>query len=132
MAPLGLVEIIDAVRRLPTGERIGIRAYGSIYNALGVTNDKFVAWQERYGFDSLGVGDDGSLLAPEFPVFSKVAWMYVDPVDLTASETKDLVAECEQAMSYTKDVAAKDELRHIRDLAVTATNKSATLRFGHP
>lgn len=90
MAPLGVVEIIDAARRLPTGERIGIRAYGGIYKALGVTTDKFVAWNERYGFDRIGPGDDGSFLAPEFPVFSKVAWMWIDPVDLTASETKDL------------------------------------------
>jgi hypothetical protein len=58
--------------------------------------------------------------------------MYRDPVDLTASETKDLVVECEIAISNTEDVAAQDELRRIRDLAVTATNKSATLRFGHP
>ena len=58
--------------------------------------------------------------------------MYTDPVDLTASETTDLVVECEKAMSNTEDAAAKDELRRIRDMALTAVNKSATLRFGHP
>lgn len=82
--------------------------------------------------DSLGVATDGSLLVPGFPVLSKVAWTYIDPVDLSDVETRHLVAECERAMTGTADESAREIFREIRDLAVEAVQQAGTLRFGHP
>ncbi|HTR35830.1 MAG TPA: hypothetical protein VMH80_08025 [Bryobacteraceae bacterium] len=129
--PKGQVEIIDHSQK-PSGERVDIWSYGTIYGALGVTGEQFSQWESRYGMDSLGVGTGGSLFIPGFPVLSKVAWMYIDPVDLSGSETGELVSECERAMAETRDPAACEVLRQIRDLAQRAIQKSATVRFGHP
>jgi hypothetical protein len=82
--------------------------------------------------DSLGVGTDGSLLIPGFPVFSKVAWTYIDHVDLSDAETRDLVSECESAVANTDDASASELFGQIHDLALEAIQESATLRFGQP
>jgi hypothetical protein len=130
--PLGEVRIIDHAQKLLGGSRVDIWSYGTIYGALGVSGERFSDWESRYGMDSLGVGTDGSLFIPGFPVLSKVAWMYIDPIDLSDSETRDLVSECERAMANTNDVSSREVLRQIRDLALKAIQESATLRFGHP
>jgi hypothetical protein len=82
--------------------------------------------------DSLGVGTDGSLFIPDFPVLSKVAWMYIDPVDLSDSETRNLVSECERALANTDDASVSELFHQIRDLALQAIQEPKTLRFGHP
>jgi hypothetical protein len=130
--PKGQVDIIDRAQQ-PSGEgRVDIWSYETIYGALGITGDRFSDWEGRYGMDSLGVGTDGSLFIPDFPVLSKVAWMYIDPVDLSDSETRDLVSECERAITNTDDASASELLHQIRALALQAVQESKTLRFGHP
>ncbi len=88
-----------------SGRHPGIKG---TYESIGVTGDLFAAWQGLYGID--GVGEYGSVPAPEFPVISRVAWMYIDPVALSPSETKALVGECEKAMPNVGDAAAREEL----------------------
>lgn len=128
----GEVRIIDRAQKVLGESRVDIWLYGTIYAALGVTSERFADWEDRYGMDSLGVGTDGTLLIPGFPVLSKVAWTYIDPVDLSSSETTDLVSECKRAMANIEDASARDILRQIHDLALKAIQESATLRFGHP
>ena len=111
---------------------VGIWAYSGIYNALGVSREAFGAWQDKYGFDSLGVGAQGEIFVPAYPIFSKVAWMYIDPVDLSQAETKALIVECERALENAKDQSTREELEAIRLLAVEAISHSAKVRFGHP
>jgi hypothetical protein len=120
-------------RKNPSGEgRVDIWSYDAIYAALGLTSERFADWEGRYGMDSLGVGTDGSLFIRGFPVFSKVAWIYIDPVDVSDSETRELIVECERALANTNDASASEVFRQIRDLALEAIQESATLRFGHP
>ena len=129
--PKGQVEIIDHAQK-PSGKgKVDIWNYG-FYGALGVTGERFSEWESRYGMDSLGVGTDGSLFIPNFPVLSKVAWMYIDPVDLSDPETRDLVSECERAVATTDDASASEVFNQLRALALQAIRESKTLRFGHP
>ena len=132
--PLVQVLMIDHAQMV-LGERrvpIDIPSYGTIYVTLGVTKERFAYWESQYGMDSLGVGTDGSLLIPGFPVFSKVAWTYIDHVDLSDAETRDLVSECERAVANTDDASASELFGQIHDLALEAIQESATLRFGQP
>ena len=130
--PVGRVEIIDRAHNRSGSSTVDIRSYEALYGTLGVGGEQFSVWEARYGMDSLGVGSDGSQFIPGFPVLSKVAWMYVDPVDLSDSETRDLVIECGRAMAGTQDESALTLFGEIRDLAIKAIQQSETLRFGHP
>ncbi len=127
--PTVIVWQIDPVSDKPTGDSVPIWSFGDVYGPLGVTGEKFSAWSDANGFDSLGVSASGEFLIPGFPVFSKVAWAYVDPVDLTPAETKELVDECNRAVS---DLGSEQIFIQIRDLALRAIEKSTTVRFGHP
>src|SRR6266481_2117952 len=126
-APLGIVSLGTDI----TGH-VEIRSYSAIYAAIGVTSKRLSEWQSRYGLDSLGVGENGELLAPGFPILSKVAWMFIDPVDLSDSESRDLITECEKAILRAEDSEAREELAQIRTLALTALERRAVIRFGHP
>jgi|SRR5581483_8441142 len=130
--PLGIVQIIDEKGQTLGQTRVDIWMYGTIYSALGVTSQQFSDWERLYGMDSLGVGSDGSIFIPDYPVLSKVAWTYIDPVDLSDFETRALIAECEKAIAETDDDSARKLLGDIRDLASEAIRQSATIRFGHP
>jgi len=132
VSPMGQIRIIDRALKPSDESRVDIWKYGTIYAALGVTSERFADWERRYGMDSLGVAPDGSLFVPRFPVLSKVAWTYIDPVDLSDSETRELLNECETVIAATIDGAARDLFVQIRDLALQAIRESKTLRFGHP
>jgi len=112
--------------------RVEIHAYNAIYDAVGVTSERLEEWHRLYGYDSLGVGEGGLMLAPDYPVFSKVIDMFVDPIDLATNEVEQLILECAQAELRTEDEVARRELKEIRGLAVTAIRQNAVLRFGHP
>jgi hypothetical protein len=89
-------------------ESTELRALNQIYLTLGITRDSFAQWEREYGYGSLGRNREGQLFIPGFPVFSKVAWMYVDPVDLSPREVEQLVQECTKAERSTDDVIAKE------------------------
>jgi hypothetical protein len=124
----GVAEMFDTGSRRSIA-RIDITAYNQIYSAIGVGRDQFSAWLSAHG--PSGTGEHGELLAAAFPIFSKVAWMFVEPVDLTADETGSLIDECERAATRTSDSAAIRELGAIRRLAADALDRSAAIRFGH-
>ena len=88
MQPLAIVTI-----RNDPSSRVEINAYLAIYAAVGITSARFDEWHRLYGWDSHGVGEGGVVLAPDYPVFSKVIDMFVDPVDLDKNETEQLVQE---------------------------------------
>ncbi len=130
--PMGRVRMVNAAGVIVGSENVGIQEYGGLYTALGATSGMFRAWEDKYGMDSLGAGEDGSLLLPEYPVFSKVAWTYIDPVDLSREEIQELVYECERAMAPGKSAPVLRLLSDIRGLAIKAESAGATLRFGPP
>jgi hypothetical protein len=78
MQPLAIVTIIN-----DASSRVEIRPYSAIYESVGVTAARYQEWHSSYGYDSLGIGVDGAILAPSYPIFSKVVDMFVDPVDLS-------------------------------------------------
>lgn len=129
--PLGAVRLMDA-SATKILKSTDLKAFIRIYRALGVSNDRLVQWENDNGYWSLGKDQAGQLLVPGFPVFSKVAWMYIDPVDLSLEEAAQLVRECAKAESMTDDAVAKEELNRIRALAEEAVLQSATVRFDHP
>ena len=132
--PLGVMHVVDtaSTNQPVTPDSVPISAYNDIYASVGVRGSDFADWRQEHGAQSLGTSPDGSLLAPSYPVFSKIAWMYIDPVTLTSTETKALIAECERAIPHATSEPAKQELRDIRALAAMASEKGAGVRFGPP
>ncbi len=132
-APLGIVRVIASASSIEmAADSVGIRAYNEIYAAIGVGQKEFAQWESKHGMDSSGIDEEGKTLAPSYPVLSKVAWMYIDPVTLTPAETLALIHECERAMLGTESKSAKDELARIRALAEVAVSSSSVIEFGHP
>ena len=85
MRPLAIVMIIDDP---PSRGEIG--AYDRIYEALGGTAARLSEWRRLHGFDSLGAGTDGQILASDYPVFSKVVDMFVVPSSSPWRKLSDL------------------------------------------
>jgi hypothetical protein len=132
-APIGVVRMVDGDSSATGSHNVlELWAYDEIYMTIGVTTERFQSWTKEFGCDSLGSDAHGSLLAPGFPIFSKVAWMFVDPIDLSESEAGDLLRECDKAMLKSTNQAAIEELIRIRNLALEATKRHSRLRFGHP
>ena len=127
MQPLAIVTINN-----DPSNRVEINSYSAIYEAVGATPVRMTEWHRSNGYDSLGVGEGGLILAPDYPVFSKVIDMFIDPVDLSMDETEQLILECCRAELRTEHEGARRGLAEIRDLAVTAIRRNAVLRFGHP
>ena len=131
--PLGIVRVVDPESlKNVTADSVGVWAFNEIYASIGVTRHDFEEWEDQHGMDSLGTDASGKVLAPGYPVLSKVAWMYVDPVTLTSAETSALVQECERAIPNGVTESAKRELKEIRALAEKALSSSAVIHFGHP
>lgn len=132
-APLGLVRVImPGSSAGAANDSVGIYAFNEIYGAIGVTQKEFSEWEKRHGMDSAGIDEAGNMLASGYPVLSKVAWMYIDPVTLTSAETSALIRECHQAIMNSTSESAKNELKAIIALAEKALSKSAVIQFGHP
>lgn len=130
-APLGKVRIAGRERG-GTEETVAFEPYSALYRTIGVTPERFVEWERRYGIDSRGVGMDGLSMAADFPVFSKVAWMFVDEVTLSPEETSSLVGECDRALMVATEPEVRRLIECIRALALRAAAESLVLEFGHP
>ena len=132
-APLGLVRVmVPGASVSGASDSVGIHAFNEIYAAIGVTQKEFAEWEGKHGMDSAGRDEAGNMLAPGYPVLSKVAWMYIDPVTLTSAETTALVQECQRAILNISSESAKRELEAISSLAEKALSNSAVIQFGHP
>lgn len=127
-APLGTVRLLD-VASAKTLKSTDLTAYKQIYRSLGVTNERLAQWETENGYWSLGKSKSGQFLVPGF---SKVAWMYIDPVTLTPQEAEELVQECVRAEALADDPIAKEELRRIRELAQEAVSLLGIIRFDQP
>jgi hypothetical protein len=132
-APLGIVRAVALGSSAATATgSVGIHAFNEIYAAIGVQPQDFQRWENTHGMYSEGVDATGAMLAPGYPVLSKVASMYIDPVTLTSAETTALVQECQRAMLNSSSESAKHELEAISSLAEKALANSAVIQFGHP
>lgn len=132
-APLGVVRVVvpNSSER-PASETVGIYAFNEIYAAIGVRPQDFERWENTHGMYSSGVDANGKMLAPGYPILSKVASMYIDPVTLTSAETAALIEECQRAMLNSMNESAKRELQAVSSLAEKALSNSAVIEFGHP
>ena len=111
---------------------VGIWAFNDIYASIGVTSREFKEWEDKYGMSSLGTDGSGHNIAPGYPVFSKIAWMSIDPITLTAAETQILEEECDRAIPHSVSESARRELENLRDLAKKSRSLSYVVQFGHP
>jgi hypothetical protein len=132
-APLGVVQVVlPSLSERTVTDSVGIHAFNEIYAAIGVHPQDLQRWENTHGMYSPGVDASGEMLAPGYPVLSKVASMYIDPVTLTSAETTDLVQECHRAILNSASESAKRELEAIGSLAEKALSNSAVIQFGHP
>lgn len=129
--PLGIIRVIRQSGDKPV-TLTELRAFNEIYTSLGVTEDRFAQWEQENGYGSQGKDKAGKLFIPDFPIFSKVAWMYIDPVDLSYDEVQQLIDECTRAINSNNNRSAIEELTRIRKIALEASAQSATLRFDQP
>jgi hypothetical protein len=128
---LGLITAVDPNTH-SIEDSLEIGSYGNIYNSIGVTPERRNKWEEKYGMDSHGSDGQGGYLAAGFPVFSKVAWTYIDPIELSRKETLELIEECTQLIALSGHAVAKEEAERIQQFAQRAISKSLVVRFGHP
>jgi hypothetical protein len=64
---------------------------GQLLGELGLVPERFTEWTFKFGADSLGVSATGETLLPDFPIFSMLAWVDVDPVLIETRQLGPLV-----------------------------------------
>ncbi|HXC95394.1 MAG TPA: hypothetical protein VNU92_06810 [Edaphobacter sp.] len=116
------------------GQQVEVPIYSvnEIYASVGVSPDDFSRWQNKYGFGTFGRTGEGTLFIPEYPVLSKIAWMGIDPIDLSPTETSMLIEECTKAKDMSVNAAANTELEALIALARKALAVDGAVRFGLP
>jgi hypothetical protein len=100
-----------------------------LYSSIGVSEQRVIQWQESNGFHSEGVDRTGNILAPGYPIFSRLAWTVIDPVYIGGDELQELIAECVRIRQQAQDPVALSNVSKILDLASRAQSQSRTLRF---
>jgi hypothetical protein len=82
---------------------------------LGLSPERFTTWTLKYGADSLGRNANGEFLLPEFPAFSMIAWIDVDPVAMNAGEMGALITDCDKLSQTSKSPQVLSECaqRHL-------------------
>ncbi len=100
-----------------------------LYSSIGVSEQTVIQWQESNGFHSEGVDRMGNILAPGYPIFSRLAWTVIDPVYLSGGELQELIDECVRIRQQAHDPVALSNVSKILDLASRAQSQSRTLRF---
>lgn len=100
-----------------------------VYEAIGVDEKRMIKWQNENGFDSGGVDCTGALLAPGYPIFSRLAWTIVNPVYLQGEELSRLLEESKRISEQSNDPAVRANLDKLTVLAIKAQQDSKVLRF---
>jgi hypothetical protein len=106
-----------------------IQLFPSVYDAIGVDENKFKKWQDDYGFHSGGVSPSGAVIAPSYPIFSRLAWAAIDPVYLQGNDLSDLLEEANRISAISIDPAVQSNLEKLSALAEQAHERSQVLRF---
>lgn len=108
-----------------------LNLFPGVYDTIGVDQNRFRKWQDDHGFHSGGVAPDGALLAPEYPIFSRLAWTNIDPVYLQGAEISALLEEARRVSSASNDATVRANLDKLSALATEAQQRSQVLRvFG--
>ncbi|WCT74543.1 hypothetical protein PQ455_04745 [Sphingomonas naphthae] len=129
-----MITVVDSEEK-PSHECSGAKSFianvGTFYGELGLEPGRFQRWTLEFGADCMGVSPTGETLIPEFPVFSKVAWMDIDPVVIKDADLFALIVEC--ALICTKALSSEvaAEADAIRRLAECAISKQLALKFDH-
>jgi len=106
-----------------------VHLFPGVYSAIGVTENTVIKWQDEHGFHSGGVAPDGSLLAPEYPILSRLAWTHIDPVYLQGEDLSALLEETKRVSEASNDPAVRGNLDKLSALATEAQQRSHVLRF---
>lgn len=120
------------VQQVNTAEPLAcadVYLFPHIYSAIGVDEQRMVEWQNENGFDSGGVDRSGALLAPGYPIFSRLAWTIVDPVYLEGPELSELLEESKRVAKESNDPVVRANLDKLSALAERAQAESKVLRF---
>lgn len=132
--PNGVVRIVprDDPQNWSKDNLLPIYDIGALYRVIGANSDNFGEWQSFYGMDSLGRGPNGETFIPDFPEFSKVAWMDIDPVMLSEYDLDSLITECQNAELRASTADERAIFVQIAKFADRAKKLGASLEFGHP
>jgi hypothetical protein len=106
-----------------------VHLFPGVYSAIGVNESTVMKWQDQYGFHSGGAAPDGSLLAPKYPILSRLAWTQIDPVYLQGEDLSALLEETKRISETSSDPAVKGNLDKLSALATEAQERSQVLRF---
>jgi hypothetical protein len=108
-----------------------VQLFPGVYDTIGVDQDRFRKWQDEHGFHSGGVAPDGAVLAPGYPIFSRLAWTNIDPVYLQGADLSALLEEAKRVSNASSDATVKANLDKLSALATDAQQRSQVLRvFG--
>jgi hypothetical protein len=107
-----------------------VHLFPGVYGAIGVDENRIVKWQNENGFDSGGIDRSGQLLAPGYPIFSRLAWTVVEPVNLEGNELSELLEEAKRASLESSDPTVQANLNKLSSLAERAQAESKVLRIG--
>lgn len=130
--PSGIIEIVDDPSGINwhSGAKIEIWNLEDLFEPLGLSSNSRADWLNKYGVsdsDSLGVP-----IIPQFPEFSKAAWMHIDSVRFNRENLPALLEECGRAEAFSVSVMAQAAFRNIGKLVEEAIKKDAEIEFGHP
>ena len=106
-----------------------VHLFPGVYDTIGVDENRFRKWQDEHGFHSGGVAPDGALLAPDYPIFSCLAWTNIDPVYLQGNDLSTLLEEAKRISEISSDPVARHNLDKLAALAEKAQQDSQVLRF---
>lgn len=105
-----------------------IYLFPNVYSAVGVDEERVIRWQDENGFASGGVDSTGALLAPGYPIFSRLAWTIVDPVYLQGDELSELIEEAGRILQSSNDPIVRENLEKLLSLAEKAHADAAVIR----
>ncbi len=106
-----------------------VRLFPGVYDTIGVDQNRFRKWQDEHGFHSGGVAPDGALLAPEYPILSRLAWTNIDPVYLQGADLSALLEEAKRVSEASSDATVRANLDKLSVLAAEAQKRFQVLRF---
>ncbi len=115
-----------------TAEALGcadVHLFPGVYSAIGVSESTLIKWQDEHGFHSGGIAPDGSVLAPEYPILSRLAWTHIDPVYLQGADLSALLEETKRVSQTSDDATVRANLEKLSALATEAQQRSQVLRF---